>query len=183
MNNIEYYNLLSVVSLAMFVVLTVMAIIMWFKLDIRHYIAVLTGSEARRNIDRIKKDAASGEVQTDRRRKNKAVVSWNASEETAGAKVDYSRNVPASSAKDMAYDPDKTVVLGQPDPYATMVLSEIDRQASMETTLLTQGPEEAQSAMQPSASVQPSAPVQPSASVQPAAPGFVVEKDIKKVSQ
>ena len=125
MNNIEYYNMLSIISLVMFIILTAMAVIMWFKLDIRHYLAVLSGSEAKRSIDKIRKDAASGEVQVDRRRRNKAVVSWNTSESLDGTAASVSRKL--SSVPNQSYDPDKTMVLGQADPYATMVLSQLNQ--------------------------------------------------------
>ena len=128
MSNIEYYNLLSLISLVMFIVLTIMAVIMWFKLDVMHYVAVLTGSEAKRSIDKIRKDAASGEVQLDRRRRNKAVVSWNTSEGLEDTPAAISHKLAAVSQAQpaaMNYDPEKTMVLGQPDAYATMVLSQI----------------------------------------------------------
>ena len=130
MNSIEYYNLLSVISLVMFIILTVMAIIMWFKLDVMHYFAVLTGSEAKRSIDKIRKDAASGEVQQDRRRKNKAVVSWNTSDSLDNSPASISHKLAAvanTGAQATGFDPDKTTVLGQPDPYATMVLNQLDK--------------------------------------------------------
>ena len=76
MTEVSYYNTFALVSLIVFILLVVLDIVIWFKLDIRHYLAVLTGSEAKKTIDRIKQDAESGAVQADRRRRNgKAVIS------------------------------------------------------------------------------------------------------------
>ncbi|MCR5156343.1 MAG: hypothetical protein K6C96_06650 [Butyrivibrio sp.] len=169
MNNIEYYNLLSVISLVMFIILTAMAVIMWFKLDIRHYLAVLTGSEAKRSIDKIRKDAASGEIQADRRRRNKAVVSWNTSENLDGTAADISRKLASSSQSAQSYDPDKTTVLGQPDPYATMVLSRLDQPQQNVV---------AEPILKPEAEQTPAPSPAPSPT-----PGFVVEKDITNTAQ
>ncbi|MCR5669768.1 MAG: hypothetical protein K6G10_02080 [Butyrivibrio sp.] len=112
MDSIGNYNILALVSLVISLLLLTMAVVMWFKLDIRHYLAVLTGSEAKRSIDKIKKDAESGAVQADRsRRRNKAVISWNTSEGLMEKRGDANATVvlgTAGSATDYA-----TVVLGQ----------------------------------------------------------------------
>ena len=173
MSSVEYYNLLSVISLVMFVILTVMAIVMWFKLDIMHYFAVLTGSEAKRSIDKIRKDAASGEVQLDRHRRNKAIVSWNTSEGLADTPAAISHKLAAVSQAQpaaMKYDPEKTMVLGQPDPYATMVLGQIGQAGSQPQSASYAAP--AQSAN--------NAPSEPPVEVPVHRPAFdfIVEKEI-----
>ena len=144
MTEVSYYNTFALVSLIVFILLVVLDIVIWFKLDIRHYLAVLTGSEAKKTIDRIKQDAESGAVQADRRRRNgKAVISWNTSEGLEGKKT-YQRPLSmdseqtvllgqsAAPAQGMSQMQGTTLLQGsasmQADPYATMVLSAIDQQ-------------------------------------------------------
>ena len=145
MTEVSYYNTFALVSLIVFILLVVLDIVIWFKLDIRHYLAVLTGSEAKKTIDRIKQDAESGAVQADRRRRNgKAVISWNTSEGLEGKKT-YQRPLSmdseqtvllgqsAAPAQGMSQMQGTTLLQGsasmQADPYATMVLSVIDQQS------------------------------------------------------
>ncbi len=135
MNTVEYYNMLSIISAFISVLLTVMAVVMWLKLDVRHYLAVLSGSEAKRSIDKIKKDAESGAVQADlKRRNNKAVITWNTSEgledaydlRNRGTK-DGTMLLGAGTPKARAVyeDPNKTMVLATAQEYATTVLDRI----------------------------------------------------------
>ena len=53
MNDIELYNLMALISAGVALIMLVLAIVMWIKLDIRHYIAVLTGTEARKRIENL----------------------------------------------------------------------------------------------------------------------------------
>lgn len=158
MNEISYYNTFALVSLIAFILLTIMAVFIWVKLDVKHYFAVLTGSEARKTIDKIKQDAESGEVQTDRRRRgNRAVISWNTSEGLANGGSDAT--MPLNT------DPEKTTLLNpgngqsQADPYATMVLDTINQQSAAGGSLNINGNADEQSGYI-------------------STPGFVVEKEI-----
>ena len=60
MSNIEFYNLMSIIMAAMSLIMLVLAIVMWIKLDIKHYISVLTGSEAKQSIEKIRENAQNG---------------------------------------------------------------------------------------------------------------------------
>ena len=81
MSEVSYYNTFALVSLIVFILLVILDIFIWIKLDVRHYLAVLSGSEAKKSIDKIRQDAESGAVQADRRRRdNKAAISWGTSE-------------------------------------------------------------------------------------------------------
>ena len=74
------YGQLSIIFGTLSFILLVTAVFLWFFLDISHYIAVLTGSEARKGVGQIKQSATSGRVQDDLRRKSvNAVISWNTS--------------------------------------------------------------------------------------------------------
>ena len=166
MTEVSYYNTFALVSLIVFILLIVLDIIIWFKLDIKHYLAVLTGSEAKKTIDRIKQDAESGAVQADRRRRDgKAVISWNTSEGLEDGRTSRSNKL-------LAYDSDKTVLLGQgttqmqADPYATMVLDTINQQSAR--------PQLQQTPMQNRNSESEEPQLYKPVSM----PGFVVEKEI-----
>ena len=126
MTTIEYYNLLSVITLVMFVGLIILIIFLWFKMDIGHYIAVLTGSEARKSINKIKKDAESGIVQSDgRKRDNRATISWNTS-----GKLKTSGKMGSAGLKF-----DKNTIKEQAPIEPTLLL---DQQALEATTILEQ---------------------------------------------
>lgn len=119
MSEVSYYNTFALVSLIVFILLVILDIFIWIKLDVRHYLAVLSGSEAKKSIDKIRKDAESGAVQADRRRRdNKAAISWGTSE--------------GLEKRDTGSD---ATVLLQPDadPYATMVLDTINQQDKVST--------------------------------------------------
>ena len=78
MNDIELYNLMAIISAAVAFIMLVLAIVMWVKLDIKHYIAVLTGTEARKRIENIRRSSEAGSDQDDvYSRNNKAKLSWN----------------------------------------------------------------------------------------------------------
>lgn len=119
MNEVSYYNTFALVSLIVFILLVILDIFIWIKLDIKHYLAVLSGSEARKSIDKIRQDAESGAVQADRRRRdNKAAISWGTSEGLDGKD--------AGSEETVLLQPDS-------DPYATMVLDTINQQSGIST--------------------------------------------------
>lgn len=121
MENVQYYYNLAIIMAVASAFMLVLTILIWIKLDIRRSFAVLSGSEAKRDIDQIRKDAASGNVQGDLRRKGAhAVISWNTSErlEKGGSSVG---TVPLMGESDA----DKTVLLnpaGMADSDATVVL-------------------------------------------------------------
>ena len=112
MSEVSYYNTFALVSLIVFILLVILDIIIWVKLDVRHYLAVLSGSEAKKSIDKIRQDAESGAVQADRRRRdNRAAISWGTSEGLDSRDTGSEATVPL-----------------QADPYATMVLDTINQQ-------------------------------------------------------
>lgn len=119
----QYYFNLSLLMTIAAVIMLAMTIIIWIKLDIRHNLAVLTGRDARKNIDKIRKDAASGNVQANLRGKGRGpVISWNTS-----ANLNFQ---PAD---------DKTVPLTQdPDPVVGASGAAADEEA---TVLLTPNPD------------------------------------------
>ncbi len=62
-------------------VMLILTLILWFKLNIKRDFAVLSGSEAKRDIEKIRKEAQAGTVQADLRKKRQgAAISWNTSE-------------------------------------------------------------------------------------------------------
>lgn len=57
-----------------------LSVVIWIKLDVKRNISILSGTDARRNIDKIRKEAAAGKVQAEQRRKGEgSVISWNTS--------------------------------------------------------------------------------------------------------
>lgn len=59
----------------------ILTILLWFKLNIKRDFAVLSGSEAKKDIEKIRKEAQAGTVQADLRMKRQgAAISWNTSE-------------------------------------------------------------------------------------------------------
>lgn len=77
---IGYYNQLALITGIVGIVLLLIAILLWFKLDVKHYFAVLTGQDAKKQIERIRSDAARGNIQGALRSKNNgAVIAWNTS--------------------------------------------------------------------------------------------------------
>ena len=134
MNNIQYYNLLAIIALILCIIMATMAVVIWFKLEIKHNLAILSGSEARKSISKIKRDAESGAVQADRRsRGSKAVISWN----TSGDLDDYTPTVTENPGftNETTGNPKATTVLRQGDVKGTTVLQ---KTGSKETTLLGQ---------------------------------------------
>jgi hypothetical protein len=81
METIALYENLSVVLGVLGFILLLAAVFLWFFLDVRHYIAVLTGSEAKKEVGMIRQAATSGQVQADMKynRTSGAVISWNTS--------------------------------------------------------------------------------------------------------
>jgi hypothetical protein len=113
MENVEYYKTLAIICLVTAIIMAALAILLWVKLNIRRDLAVLTGSEARRDIEKIKKDAASGAVQNTLRSKNNgAVISWNTSGDLDSNSEDADKTVLLDEAKEGAYeDPNATILL------------------------------------------------------------------------
>ena len=88
-----------------------LAIFMWIKLDIRHYIFVLTGTEAKRSIESIRQRAADGSVNTDMgSRRNRAKITWNTSDDLAGPGITYEGDE-KTTLLDVGGDPDATTLL------------------------------------------------------------------------
>lgn len=75
----DYYNQLAIIMGCVSLFMIVMAVVLWFKLDIKHYFSVLTGSDARKQIDRIRNDAMQGAVQGNLRMRRNSVIAWNTS--------------------------------------------------------------------------------------------------------
>ena len=183
MTEVSYYNTFALVSLIVCVLLVILDIFIWVKLDVKHYFAVLSGSEARKTIDKIKQAAESGEVQADRRRRSgKAVISWNTSEGLED-KRPYNR-----SGRPLSMDPEQTVLLSQgtgtassmqADPYATMVLSTINQQTSQVQQPQYQQPQYQQPQPQPQSYASNRYESEEPQLYKPVSmPGFVVEKEI-----
>lgn len=177
MTTIEFFNLLSTICLVMFVIMLVVAIVLWIRLDVRHYLAILSGSEARKSIEKIRRDAESGLVQADRRKRdNRAVISWNTSGKlkNSGSMARFSHEF--SNRMPLQQPIEATTLLDQPEIEATTILE----QPQMEATMLLNPPP------------QPSAPAQQfeqttlldtfSQQPQQAPAGFVVEKEIISTS-
>lgn len=118
MQTVNLYNQLALILGVLSFILLLAAVFLWFLLDIRHYIAVLTGSEAKKGVGMIKRAASSGRVQDDLRRKGTgAVISWNTSGKLAQTGQMGKNNFSSAS-----------------DPGATMLFDE----NNSETTLLTE---------------------------------------------
>ena len=80
MGNIQYYNDLSALMGAAAVFMLFLSVVIWIKLDVKRNISILSGTDARKNIDKIRKEAAAGKVQAEQRRKGEgSVISWNTS--------------------------------------------------------------------------------------------------------
>ena len=79
METITLYENLSVILGVLGFILLLAAVFLWFFLDVGHYIAVLTGSEAKKGVGMIRQAATSGQVQADMlyNRTSGAVISWN----------------------------------------------------------------------------------------------------------
>ena len=79
METITLYENLSVILGVLGFILLLAAVFLWFFLDVGHYIAVLTGSEAKKGVGMIRQAATSGQIQADMmyNRTSGAVISWN----------------------------------------------------------------------------------------------------------
>lgn len=128
MGNIEYYKLLSVIMGVSSAVMLILTLILWFKLNIKRDFAVLSGSEAKKDIEKIRKEAQAGTVQADLRMKRQgAAISWNTSErlenEDSTTLSEKLRGLSQAGNNKAAYlnqyqsisqiDPNQTVLLGQ----------------------------------------------------------------------
>lgn len=135
MGNIEYYKLLSVIMGVSAAVMLILTLVLWFKLNIKRDFAVLTGSEAKKDIEKIRKEAQAGTVQADLRKKRQgAAISWNTSEGLDGnGAVSLSAKLRGLSQpggegtvllSQGQIDPNQTVLLGSSagDSDATTVL-------------------------------------------------------------
>ncbi|MDC7292411.1 hypothetical protein [Butyrivibrio sp. AE3009] len=79
METITLYENLSVVLGVLGFIFLLAAVFLFFFLDVGHYIAVLTGSEAKKGVGMIRQAATAGQVQADVQmmRSTGAVISWN----------------------------------------------------------------------------------------------------------
>ncbi|MBR4832191.1 MAG: hypothetical protein IKZ97_06160 [Butyrivibrio sp.] len=129
MSTIEYYNMVASVSTIIAVVMFLLALVMWFKLGMYHYIMVLSGSGARKGAERIRRAAQEGSVQGDAYGNNKAVISWNT---TSGGLFKKAASLFETENKDdyLLYSQqlrylERTMPLESAEEYATRVLEEI----------------------------------------------------------
>ncbi|MBO4912168.1 MAG: hypothetical protein J5504_05520 [Butyrivibrio sp.] len=146
MNDIELYNLMALISAGVAFIMLVLAIVMWIKLDIRHYIAVLTGTEARKKIENLKKSAEAGSVHADvYGRNNKAKVSWNTSEglaRVAAMEISDDDGTVVLAPTGTMQREDGTTVLESSEDYATTVLNAIkDSEFVVEREIVNRGDE------------------------------------------
>lgn len=115
MGNVQYYYNLSVIMLVAAVIMLIFTIIIWRKLDIRRDMAVISGKEARQYIDKIRKDAASGSVQTQLKKKGAgSIISWNTAGNLKSQQLDE-KTTALSEAELFADDPygqEATTALG-----------------------------------------------------------------------
>ena len=145
MNDIELYNLMALISAGVSLIMLVLAIVMWIKLDIRHYIAVLTGTEARKRIENLRKAAEAGSVHADvYGSNNKAKLSWNTSEGLARVAAmeisDEDGTVVLAPTGTMQRE--GTTVLESSEEYATTVLNAIkDSEFVVEREIVNRGDE------------------------------------------
>ena len=145
MSDIELYNLMAIISAGVSLIMLILAIVMWIKLDIRHYIAVLTGTEARKRIENLRKSAEAGSVRADvYGSNNKAKLSWNTSEGLARVAAmeisDEDGTVVLAPTGTMQRE--GTTVLESSQEYATTVLDAIkDSEFVVEREIVNRGDE------------------------------------------
>ncbi len=83
-DTINRYNRLSVVFLAMALILMVMSVVLWHKLNIRNSLRVLTGMGARRAVARLRDDSEKhGTHRTEKFSKVAPVITWSSLSEQA----------------------------------------------------------------------------------------------------
>ncbi len=126
-DNIEYFKMVGTVSTIIAVVMLLLAILMWFKLDMFHYIMVLSGTGARKGAEKIRRAAQEQGGQSGMLGGNKAVVSWNTSEslwKKAGAFFEGKNENYLLYSRDLRYL-EQTMPLESAEEYATRVLEEI----------------------------------------------------------
>jgi len=145
MGDIELYNMMALISLGVALVMLVLAIVMWIKLDIRHYIAVLTGTEARKKIENIRKSSEAGSIHADvYGTGNRAKLSWNTSESLARvAEMEISdEDGTVILAPTGTIRREGTTVLESSEEYATTVLNAIkDSEFVVEREIVNRGDE------------------------------------------
>ena len=145
MSDIELYNLMAIISAGVSLIMLILAIVMWIKLDIRHYIAVLTGTEARKRIENIRKSSEAGSVHADvYSRNNKAKLSWNTTEGLARvAQMEISdEDGTVVLAPTGTMQREGTTVLESSQEYATTVLDAIkDSEFVVEREIVNRGDE------------------------------------------
>jgi hypothetical protein len=130
---------MSIIMAAMSLIMLALAIIMWVKLDIKHYISVLTGSEAKKSIEKIRENAQKGGVHADLFGKdNKAKISWNTSEGLSSTTTEtLFKNLEDQALKDKSY---ATTELLSSSDYATTVLEAIkDSEFVVEREIVNKG--------------------------------------------
>ena len=130
MNTIEYYNMVATVSTIIAVVMFLLALVMWFKLGMYHYIMVLSGSGARKGAERIRRAAQEGGIQGDAYGNNKAVISWNNTTSGGLFKKAAALFEPENKDDYLLYSQqlrylERTMPLESAEEYATRVLEEI----------------------------------------------------------
>ncbi len=129
-----FYQTLSVVLLALAVIFTIAAIVVWFVLKIPHSFKVLTGIGAGRELQKIKSDTKAGLANksvTD----NKAVLNWTTSSfsNPASAEVVPPKGFEETQLLTDVYDgSEETQLLSEviSDTEETQLLSDIEDRAS-----------------------------------------------------
>ena len=128
MSDIELYNLMAIISAGVSLIMLILAIVMWIKLDIRHYIAAEAGS--------VHADVYGSN--------NKAKLSWNTSEGLARVAAmeisDEDGTVVLAPTGTMQRE--GTTVLESSQEYATTVLDAIkDSEFVVEREIVNRGDE------------------------------------------
>lgn len=126
MSDIQYFNTVATVSTIIAVVMLLLAILMWFKLGMYHYIMVLSGSSARKGAEKIRRAAQEQGAQSGLIG-GKAVVSWGTSESLWKKAENFFEGKNENYllySKDLRYL-EQTMPLESAEEYATRVLEEI----------------------------------------------------------
>ena len=125
--NIQYFNMVETVSTIIAVVMFLLAILMWFKLGMYHYIMVLSGSSARKGAEKIRRAAQEQGAQSGHIGSGKAVVTWGTSESLWKKAENFFEGKNENYllySKDLRYL-EQTMPLESAEEYAPRVLEEI----------------------------------------------------------
>ncbi|RKM55128.1 hypothetical protein D6853_10340 [Butyrivibrio sp. X503] len=130
MDEIQYFKTVANVSTIIAVVMLLLAILMWFKLGMYHYIMVLSGSGARKGAEKIRRAAQEQGAQSGvigGKAGGKAIVKWGTSESLWKKAENFFEGKNENYllySKDLRYL-EQTMPLESAEEYATRVLEEI----------------------------------------------------------